>query len=79
MTFQLSTFFKWILNQYNLYNSLLVVTNMNFIVFIIDLLIDFGHAFLSEMFLPAVDILNEPVALALTAQVHQKHIEAKNQ
>jgi hypothetical protein len=52
---------------------------MNFIVFIIDLLIDFGHAFLSEMFLPAVDILNEPVALALTAQVHQKHIETKNQ
>ena len=62
MTFQVSTFFKRILYQYDLDNSFQVVANMNFIVFIVDLFIDFGHAFLSEMFLPPVDILDEPVA-----------------
>jgi hypothetical protein len=62
MTFQMSTFFKRILYQYNLDISFLVVTNMYFVVFIIDLFIDFGHAFLPKMFLPPVDILDEPVA-----------------
>ena len=75
MTFQMSTFFKRILYQYNLDNSFVVVANMNFVVFIIDLFIDFGHAFVSEMFLSPVDILDEPVAWALTTQIHQKHIE----